>query len=92
MVARLIEAPGIELGHIQWLDDGPPYRLNDERKLFDAYGFTHLVTKNSGGERTWPKMVVAQERGVQVIMVARPVYGPAVEVGTVEDAVAAVVR
>jgi precorrin-6A/cobalt-precorrin-6A reductase len=92
MVARLIEAPGIELGHIQWLDDGPPYRLNDERKLFDAYGFTHLVTKNSGGERTWPKMVVAQERGVQVIMLARPVYGPAVEVGTVEDAVAAVVR
>jgi precorrin-6A/cobalt-precorrin-6A reductase len=91
MVARLIEAPTIELGHIRWLEDGPPYRLEDERRLFDNYGFTHLVTKNSGGEKTWPKMVVAGERGVQVIMVARPAYGPAVEVGTVEEAVAAVV-
>ena len=91
IVARLIEAPTIELGHIRWLEDGPPYRLEEERRLFDRYGFTHLVTKNSGGERTWPKMVVARERGVQVIVVERPVYGPAVEVGTVEDAVAAVV-
>lgn len=91
MVARLIEPPTIELGPILWLDDGPPYRLDDERRLFDRYGFTHLVTKNSGGERTWPKMVVAQERRVQVIVVARPAYGPAVEVGTVDEAVAAVV-
>ena len=91
MVARLIEPPTIDLGHIKWLEDGPPYRLDAERRLFDKYGFTHLVTKNSGGERTWPKMVVAQERGVRVMVVARPVYGPAVEVGTVEEAVAAVV-
>jgi precorrin-6A/cobalt-precorrin-6A reductase len=91
IVARLIEPPTIELGHIRWLEDGPPYRVEDERRLFDQYGFTHLVTKNSGGERTWPKMVVARERGVQVIVVARPVYGRAVEAETVEAAVAAVV-
>jgi precorrin-6A/cobalt-precorrin-6A reductase len=92
MVARLIEPPTIELGPILWLDDGPPYRIEDERRLFDRYGFTHLVTKNSGGERTWPKMVVARERGVRVIVIERPVYGPAVEVGTVAEAVAAVTR
>ncbi len=37
-------------------------------------------------------MGVARERGVQVIVVERPVYGPAVEVGTVAEAVAAVTR
>lgn len=92
MIARLIEPPSIDLGHIWWLEDGPPYSIENERKLFEKYEFTHLVTKNSGGERTWPKMVVARERGVQVIVIERPVYGPAVEVGTVAEAVAAVTR
>ena len=91
MVARLIEPPSIDLGHVWWLEDAPPYSIEDERKVFEKYEFTHLVTKNSGGAATWPKMVVARERGVQVIVVARPVYGPAVEVGSVDEAVAAVV-
>ncbi len=87
LVARLIEAPVIDIGHIVWLEDAPPYRIEAERALFAARGFTHLVSKNSGGEATWGKIAVARERGVQVIMVARPVYGPANEVGTVEQAV-----
>jgi precorrin-6A/cobalt-precorrin-6A reductase len=90
IVARLIEPPAIDLGHVHRLAGGPPYRIDEERRLFDSYGFTHLVTKNSGGERTWPKMLVARERGVQVIVVARPAYGPALEVGTIEEAVEAV--
>ena len=92
IIARLIEPPTIEPGHVWWLEDAPPYLIEDERALFAKHGFTHLVTKNSGGEATWAKMVVARERGVQVIVVARPVYGPAVEVGTVAEAVAAVTR
>jgi precorrin-6A/cobalt-precorrin-6A reductase len=91
MIARLIEPPAIELGHIWWLEDTPPYSLESERAVFAKYGFTHLVTKNSGGDATRAKLDVARERGVQVIMVARPVYGPAREVGSVEEAVTAVV-
>lgn len=91
MIARLIEPPTIELGPVWWLQDTPPYGLEDERALFAEHGFTHLVTKNSGGDATWAKIEVARERGMQVIMVARPVYGPAVEVGSVEDAVRMVV-
>jgi precorrin-6A/cobalt-precorrin-6A reductase len=91
LVARLIEAPSIELGHVWWLEDSPPYLIEEERALFEEHEFTHLVTKNSGGEATWPKMAVARERGVQVIVVARPVYGPAVEVGSLEEAVRVVV-
>lgn len=92
LVARLIEAPGIELGSVGLLLDTPPYVLEDERALFDRHGFTHLVTKNSGGAGTWAKLEAARERGVTVIMVARPVYGPAREVGSVEEAVAAVME
>lgn len=91
LVARLIEPPAIDTGQVTWLQDTPPYSPEAERALFDRYGFTHLVTKNSGGGATRAKVDVARERGVTVVMVARPVYGPAHEVGTVEEAVAAVV-
>ena len=90
LAARLIEPPAIDMGQVTWLQDAPPYSIESERSLFDRYGFTHLVTKNSGGGATRAKLDVARERGVTVVMVARPVYGPAREVGTVEDAVAAV--
>ncbi len=91
LIARLIEAPAIDMGAVLWLQDTPPYGLDDERALFVRHGFTHLVTKNSGGAATQAKLEVARERNVTVIMVARPVYGPAHEVATVEEAVAAVV-
>ncbi len=39
------------------------------------------MTKNSGGEATAAKLEAARELGVQVVMIARPVYGPAREVG-----------
>lgn len=90
LVARLIEVPQIELGHMELLIDTPPHSLASERSLFDRYDFTHLVSKNSGGAATWAKLDVARERGATVIMVARPAYGPAHEVGTVDEAVAAV--
>ena len=90
LVARLIEPPTIQMGHVVWLQDTPPYTVESERALFGRYGFTHLVTKNSGGEATRAKLDVARERGVQVVMVARPAYGPAMEVGTIEEAVRAV--
>jgi precorrin-6A/cobalt-precorrin-6A reductase len=90
LAARLIEPPAIDMGQVTWLQDAPPYSIESERSLFDRYGFTHLVTKNSGGGATRAKLDVARERGVTVVMVARPVYGPAREVGTVDDAVAAV--
>ena len=53
-------------------------------------GITHLVTKNSGGEQTAAKLEAAQELGVRVIMIARPAYGPALEVDSIEAAIAAI--
>ena len=92
LLVRLIEPPEAALPrHARLIVGRPPYRLEDERALFKREGITHLVTKNSGGAQTAVKLVAARETKAEVIMVARPAYGPAREVGTVDDAVEAVV-
>jgi precorrin-6A/cobalt-precorrin-6A reductase len=92
LVVRLIEPPAEPLPpHARLILARPPFTIEDERALFEREGITHLVTKNSGGAQTAAKLEAARVTGAEVIMVARPVYGPAVEVGTVEDAVRAVV-
>lgn len=89
-VVRLIEAPAMEMPrHVTLLQRRPPYRLEDEMALMEREGITHLVTKNSGGGQTSAKLEAAQRLGVKVIMIARPAYGPALEVATVDDAIAA---
>ena len=91
LLVRLIEPPETALPrHARLILSRPPYTLDDERALFKREGITHLVTKNSGGEQTAAKLLAAREAGAEVIMVARPVYGPAVEVGSVDEAVRAV--
>jgi precorrin-6A/cobalt-precorrin-6A reductase len=91
-VVRLIEPPADPLPrHARLILSRPPYTVAGETRLFRSEGITHLVTKNSGGEQTAAKLEAARDLGVQVIMVDRPVYGPAREVGTVEEAVTAIV-
>lgn len=91
LVVRLIEPPAFDMPRYAKLIIGrPPYGLAAEKLLFAREAITHLVTKNSGGARTEAKLEAARQASAQVIMIARPVYGPALEVGTIEDAVAAV--
>ena len=90
-VVRLIEPPEMDLPrHAKLLLGRPPYTLEGETALFRREAITQLVTKNSGGAQTEAKLAAARATGAGVIMVARPVYGPAVEVGSVEEAIAAV--
>ncbi|SEP85265.1 precorrin-6A/cobalt-precorrin-6A reductase [Devosia sp. YR412] len=89
-VVRTIEAPAQELPHhASLLQTRPPYGLIDEMALMEREGVTHLVTKNSGGKQTASKLEAARRLGVKVIMIARPVYGPANEVASVDEAIAA---
>lgn len=86
---RVIEAPAGGLpAHAELVARRPPYALMFERELLDAHRITHLVSKNSGGLQTAAKLVAAAERGVEVIMIARPAYAPAAEADTVEGALA----
>ena len=90
-VVRLIEPPVFELPrHASLLLSRPPYDLAGELQLMEREGITHLVTKNSGGGQTAAKLEAARRLGVKVIMIARPAYGPALEVSDLDAAMLAV--
>jgi len=90
LLVRLIEIPEEALPrHARLLLGRPPYTLDTEKALFAREGVTHLVTKNSGGPQTEAKLDAARLAGAEVIMIDRPVYGPATEAGTIDEAIAA---
>jgi precorrin-6A/cobalt-precorrin-6A reductase len=68
------------------LDRGP-FTEDGERELFAAHRIQVLVTKDSGGPMTAAKLVVARERGLPVVVQARPAAPDAETVPTVDEAV-----
>jgi precorrin-6A/cobalt-precorrin-6A reductase len=65
-----------------------PYHYNDELALLRDHHIDALVTKNSGGAMTRPKLDAASALSIPVVMVDRPPLPPNVAtVGTVDDAV-----
>lgn len=63
-----------------------PFREDEERRLLDQERVEILVTKNSGGAATAPKLAAARALGIRVVMVARP---PCPAAATVPDAAGA---
>lgn len=65
-----------------------PYDYEGELALLREHRIDALVTKNSGGAMTEPKLRAAETAGVPVVMVDRPPLPPGVRaVATVDDAV-----
>ena len=50
-----------------------PFLIEDERALFERRQIDVLISKNSGSSATEPKLQVARERGVPVLVLQRPV-------------------
>ena len=50
-----------------------PFLIEDERTLFEERRIDVLISKNSGSTATEPKLEVACERGVPVLVLKRPV-------------------
>jgi len=50
-----------------------PFHLEDERALFQRRRIDVLISKNSGSVATEPKLAVARELGVPVLILKRPV-------------------
>ena len=49
-----------------------PFSLQSERSLLQEYKIGAIVSKNSGGDATYAKIIAARELGITVVMVQRP--------------------
>ncbi|KTT47387.1 cobalt-precorrin-6X reductase, partial [Pseudomonas oryzihabitans] len=68
---RLLDAhPGHARARI--IADRGPFALEAERALFAQGDFDVLISKNSGSAATQPKLQVARERGLPVLILRRP--------------------
>lgn len=87
-LVRTVDPPEPPMpARMRLLLDRGPYTVAGERALITEHGIDVLVTKDSGGEWTRPKLVAARELGVPVVIQARPLISGAPSVGTVPDAV-----
>ncbi|MFD8634626.1 cobalt-precorrin-6A reductase [Streptomyces sp. NPDC059533] len=64
-----------------------PFTLDDERELLARHRIDVLVTKDSGGSATAPKLTAAREAGIPVLVVARPPMPEGVAVAESVEAV-----
>lgn len=88
-LAHLEAIPASQLWTIRCLDAQPgnarasvigargPFQLDAERALFAANRFDVLISKNSGSIATEPKLQVARELGLPVLILQRPALPPA---------------
>ncbi len=87
-LVRRVDAPpmSLPLARARVITGRGPFALENERTLLLEHGVELLVSKNSGGAATYPKLAAARALGVPVIMIDRPAAEPGPVVETAEEA------
>ncbi|WP_326660434.1 cobalt-precorrin-6A reductase [Streptomyces sp. NBC_00385] len=88
-LSRSVDAPEPPYpARMETLRDRGPFTLDGERELIRRHRIDVLVTKDSGGAATAPKLAAAREARIPVVVVRRPPVPEGVAVaGTPEEAV-----
>jgi precorrin-6A/cobalt-precorrin-6A reductase len=87
---RSIDPPDAEIGLPpgEILLDRGPFSLEKERQLLIDYRIGAIVTKNSGGDATYAKIIAARELKIPVVIVQRPIVPKGDRVGDISSALA----
>ena len=93
-IARTIDLPQQETlpPDIRFLQARGPFARAGEIRLLQQEEIDIIVSKNSGGPATYPKIEAARELGLPVIMIARPEKASGDIVASAEDAIAWLAR
>ncbi|WP_053645348.1 MULTISPECIES: cobalt-precorrin-6A reductase [unclassified Streptomyces] len=92
-LVRSVDAPEAPVpARAEILLDRGPFTLEGERDLLRRHRIDVLVTKDSGGAATAPKLTAAREAGIPVVVVRRPPVPEGVPVATTPEEAAARVR
>jgi precorrin-6A/cobalt-precorrin-6A reductase len=85
---RMIDppAPDTDVPNGEILLQRGNFYLEDERELLQKYSIGAIVSKNSGGDATYAKIIAAREMNIPVVVVQRPVMPEGDTVTCVEDA------
>lgn len=85
---RMIEKPSsdIVLPKGLLLFERGPFNKDLEKQLLNQHNIDTVVSKNSGGDATYAKIIAARELGIKVVMVKRPMLPQGDKVENVEAA------
>jgi precorrin-6A/cobalt-precorrin-6A reductase len=87
---RAIEAPETVPRHSHLILQRGPFQLEDELSLLLHHGIACIVSKNSGGPATYPKIEAARTMGLPVVMISRPLKHTVATLQNIDDVLAAI--
>lgn len=80
--------PPLPLPCVSYVTDRGPFSTADDGALMSAHDIDAVLAKNSGGVASYGKIAAARARGIDVIMLRRPVPPDVPAVETVDEVIA----